>query len=276
MKETRMSERDGYEHGVPCWVDTWRDDVGPAAAFYARIFGWELAGLDPDASQQYVIAKVRGRDVAAIGSPVPTSAQGAPAAWTTYVWVDDADEMAQRAADSGASLLAEPFDSLDGGRLAIIADPAEAVLGLWQPGEHRGAELVNEPSAWSMSYLSTRDPERATQFYGAVFGWETESFGPAVMFRRPGYMGGEPQQPVPRDVVATMLPMGDDAPSDAPAHWAIDFWVADVDDVASKADELGGRVLSPPSEVPGVPMKQSVLADPDGATLSVTQLMVPS
>jgi hypothetical protein len=75
---------------------------------------------------------------------------------------------------------------------------------VWQLGEHRGAEVVNEPGAWAMSLLSTPDAEAATAFYGAVFGWQTEDFGGATMLRLPGYVGGEPQQPVPRDVVAVM------------------------------------------------------------------------
>ena len=108
--------------------------------------------------------------------------------------------------EAGGSILAEPFESLDGGRIAIIADPSGAALGVWRLGEHRGAELVNEPSAWAMSFLASPDPDAAARFYGAVFGWETESFGPATMFRLPGFVGGEPSQPVPRDVVATMMP----------------------------------------------------------------------
>ena len=270
-----MSERDGYEHGVPCWVDTWRDDPAPAAEFYTGIFGWELEGFDPSASEQYVIAKLRGRDVAAIGSPRPPAAKDAPVGWTTYVWVDDAEEIAAKVSKAGGTVLAEPFDSLDGGLLTIIAGPEGAVLGAWQAGDHRGAELVNEPSAWSMSFLSTREPERAKEFYGAVFGWQTESFGPATMFRLPGYVGGEPQQPVPRDVIATMLPLGDDAPGEVPDHWGVDFWVGDVDEVAEKTTALGGRVLSAPTAVPGTQLKQATIADPDGASLSVTQLVVP-
>lgn len=270
-----MSERNGYEHGVPCWVDTWRDDPGPAAAFYAGVFGWELDGLDPAASEQYAIAKVRGRDVAAIGSPRPEGARAAPVGWTTYLWVDDTDDVAAKASEVGGTVLAEPFDSLDGGRLTILADPGGAVFGAWQPGEHRGAELVNEPSAWSMSSLNTGDSERAASFYGAVFGWETESFGPAVMFRLPRYVGGEPTQPVPRDVVAMMFPLGDETADEAPAFWGVDFWVADVDAAAAKTPELGGRVVSPPAELPGAPFKSAVIADPDGATISVSQLLLP-
>ena len=217
-----MSERNGYEHGVPCWVDTWREDVNPAAAFYGEIFGWDVVGAEPAGEDAYAMCTLRERMVAGIGSPLPPAAPKSPAAWTTYVQVDDVDETAAKVRAAGGSVLAEPFDSLDGGRIAIIADPSGAALGVWRLGEHRGAELVNEPSAWAMSFLMSPDPDAAARFYGAVFGWETESFGPATMFRLPGFVGGEPSQPVPRDVVAVMMP----APEGAPPAWGVNFWVA--------------------------------------------------
>ena len=264
-----MSERDGYEHGVPMWIDTWRADVRPAARFYAELFGWEMQGAEEAGTEGYAIGTLRGRDVAGIGAPLPEEAPAEPATWTTYIWVDDVAEVAAKAREAGGSILAEPFDSLDGGRIAIIADPAGAAFGVWQVGEHRGAELVNEPSAWAMSFLSSPDPDAAARFYGAVFGWESESFGPATMFRLPGFVGGEPSQPVPRDVVATMIP----APEGAPAAWAVNLWVTDLDAVATKAKELGGEVISPPAAIEGLPMKEGVIADPEGAVLSVTELL---
>jgi predicted enzyme related to lactoylglutathione lyase len=121
-----------------------------------------------------------------------------------------------------------------------------------------------------MSALVTPDPEGAKSFYGAVFGWQTSSFamGDAemTMWHMPGYEGGEPMQPVPRDVVATMLP-----PNDAPPHWSVDFWVHDVDETAAKAAELGGSVVVPPYE-PLSGFKQAVLADPAGASFSVSKV----
>ena len=60
--------------------------------------------------------------------------------------------------------------------MAVLADPAGAVFCVWQPGEHRGAQVVNEPGAWAMSALLTPDPEGVKDFYGAVFGWESDSF----------------------------------------------------------------------------------------------------
>jgi uncharacterized protein len=245
-----MSERNGFQHGVPCWVDTWQDEA--PAAFYSGLFGWEAQVGDA-----YTLFTHRGLDVAGAGASA-----GATPAWTTYVWVDDADAVAEQVVAAGGRLVAEPFDSLDGGRMAIAADPAGASFGVWQPGEHRGARVVNEPGAWSMSALSTTDPDGAKAFYGSVFGWTTSDFGGWWMFHLAGFVGGEPQQPVARDVVAVMV-------SGEQAAWNLDFWVDDVDAAATRAEELGGAVLSPPADDPVG--RSAVLADPAGAVFGVSR-----
>jgi uncharacterized protein len=273
-----MSERDGFQPGVPCWVDTWQPDADRAAAFYQEVFGWEAEQTTPpDSDRRYVMLRLRDRDVAAVGSPVSEGAPSAPA-WTTYVWVESADETAARAAEAGGEVLGGPDEALDGGRIAVVEDPAGAVIGAWQPGEHRGAQLVNEPGAWSMSLLSTPDTERAKAFYGAVFGWDAEPFelggGDTSLFRLPGFVGGEPPQPVPRDVVGVMMPTaGNGGPGGETARWSVDFWIDDADAAADKATELGGSVVVPPYEV--LSFRQAVLADPQGAAFSVSQLIVP-
>lgn len=70
-----------------------------------------------------------------------------------------------------------------------------------------GAQLVNEPGTWAMSSLHTTDGEGATAFYGSVFGWHPETFGPPeaqmTLWRLPGYVGGQGKwATVPPDVVA--------------------------------------------------------------------------
>jgi hypothetical protein len=247
-----MSERDGYAPGVPCWVDTWQDDADAATAFYTGLFGWDAA------RGEYSLFQLRGRDVAGLGSPY----RGAPS-WTTYVWVDSADDTAAKARAAGGSVVVEPFNSLDGGRMAVIADPAGAVFAAWELGEHRGAQLVNEPGAWSMSGLSTPDPAAGAKFYGDVFGWTTDTFGEYALFRLEGYVGGEPTQPVPRDVIAVMSP-GEQA------GWTPDFWVGDADAAAARAGELGGQVVMGPFDTPVG--RTAVLADPAGAVFSVSRV----
>jgi uncharacterized protein len=262
-----MSERSGFEPGVPCWVDTWQPDADAAARFYGQLLGWETAG---PAGGPFM-CRLRGRDVAFIGER-PSEREQLPVAWTTYVWVDSADETAERVAEAGGSVVLEPFDSVDGGRIVVFADPAGAVLAAWQPGSHRGAELVNEPGAWSWSQLFTTDPDRSKSFYRVVFGWETDAFGEGedapTMFRVPGYLGGEPQQPVSRDVVAGMVRASDGGPP----RWQVDFWVDDVDATVANAEELGGRVVVPAYDSPIA--RQAVLSDPQGAVFSVSKIRI--
>jgi uncharacterized protein len=271
-----MSQRDGFEPGVPCWVDTGQPDPEAAVEFYGHLFGWEFEDRMPaDSPGRYFVAQLRGRDVAAVGSQ-PEQAPQTPM-WNTYIWVDSADEAAAAVKEAGGSALMEPFDVGDAGRMAVLADPAGAAFCVWQPGQAKGAQLVNEPGAWSMSALNTRDPEGAKKFYGAVFGWETDTFdlggAEVTLWRLPGFVGGEPLQPVPRDLVATMAPMSSEQfPEEVPPHWSVDFWVDDVDATAAKATELGGRVVAAPYDIPGAELRQAVLADPQGAAFSVTKV----
>jgi predicted enzyme related to lactoylglutathione lyase len=259
-----VTERDGYGPGVPCWIDTWQPDADAAVAFYTQLFGWEVEDtMPPDVPGKHFMCRLRGRDVAAIAS----RPQAAPAvtAWGTYVWVESADKAAAQAVDAGGAVLMQPFESLDGGRITVLSDPAGAPIGAWEPGTHRGAQLVNEPGAWSMSELTTSDPEGAEAFYGAVFGWETEPFGDElIMWRRPGYVGGEPEQPVPRDVVAAMTP------GEGQAGWSVDFWTGDADAAAETATRLGGAVVAGPFDTPVG--RTAVLADPQGAVFSVSKV----
>jgi predicted enzyme related to lactoylglutathione lyase len=270
-----MSERNGYEAGVPCWVATVQPDPEEAVGFYTALFGWEASDLMPPGSAgSYFLCKLRGRDVAAVvsqhGAPAPPAA-----IWATHVWVDSADEASRQATDAGGSVIGQPFDSPGGGRMAVLADPSGAVFCVWEPTEHRGAQLVNEPGAWAMSQLYTRDPEGSKAFYGAVFGWDTETFAMGdreiSLWRVPGYVGGEPEQPVARDVVGAMAPMSSHQfPEDAPAHWSVDFWVDDADAVADRAGQLGGRVVAAPFATPVG--RTAVLTDPQGAAFSVSKV----
>jgi predicted enzyme related to lactoylglutathione lyase len=119
------------------------------------------------------------------------------------------------------------------------------------------------------------DPDGAKVFYRDVLGWgaETLDLGTAevTLWRLPGYVGGEPGQPVPRDLVATMaLTSGDDASP----RWSVDFWVDDVDATAGRAAQLGGEVVTPPYDIPVAALRQAILADPQGAAFSVTRVTV--
>jgi predicted enzyme related to lactoylglutathione lyase len=276
---------------VPCWVDTAQPDPEAAAGFYGGLFGWEFEDRMPaDSPGRYFVARLRGCDVAAVGSQ-PEGMPPTPM-WSHYIAVESADEAAAKAWDAGGRALMEPFDVLDAGRMAVLADAEGAMFCVWQAKEARGAQLVNEPGTWNFSELNTRDPEGARAFYGAVFGWEAEAAdlgeGDFTMFRRPGYgdyLGeGDPDlrgrlaslgaPPGFEDAVAWLVPMtGDRFPEDTPPHWSITFAVDDADEVADRAATLGGDVLVPPFDAPWVRM--TVLRDPQGAVFTASKFMPP-
>jgi hypothetical protein len=261
-EEEQMSERDTYPAGVPCWVTNLQHDVPAAATFYEALLGWETVS-GPEDVAPYALGRIRGRDVAAIGTvPDPETA----AAWVMEVRVDDLGATVAKVRDAGGTVLQDDVDFTPVGRLGVFEDPQGAVFCAWEAGDREGAQVVNEAGAWSMSALRTSEPTVAAEFYGAVFGWRTEPFGPATMFRKPGYFGGEPSQPVPRDVVAVMLPSSPDEP---PA-WGTDFWVADADAAVETAERMGGRVIEAPYDA--APFRQAVIADCGGAVLTVSQL----
>ena len=257
-----MSTRDDYPAGVPCWVETLQADTRAAAAFYEAVMGWRLVGSDdPDEEDawEYLVARLHGADVAGIG----TRRDGRPPAWFTHVCVDRVETAAERARAAGGTVLDGPLDASPAGRFAVLADPLGAVFCVWEAEIRAGAERINEPGAWAMSALQTPDPERAAAFYGAVFGWRAEAWGPVHLLRLPGYVGGTGEQPVPRDVVAVMLP-------GEAAAWSVDFWIADLEAAIAAAEAAGGRVVVPPHDQPPV-FRSAVLADPEGATFSLSQ-----
>lgn len=255
-----MSERTDYPHGVPNWVTCLTTDLVAARRFYGAVFGWTFNVSD---EHRYAVALLNGREVAGIGLVPPDTAPG----WTMQVCVDDASATAQAAVANGGRLLDGPLDMSPASILAVLADPAGAVVCAAQTVGRFGAELVNEPGAWSMGTLHTAAPQAVTPFYTALFGWGTRDFGPATLYTLPGYVGGEPSQPVPRDVIAVAVP------DPGPPHWAVDFWVTDADAATAAALAHGGAVLSPPTDQQHVPFRQAVLADPDGSAFTVSQLL---
>ncbi len=207
------------------------------------------------------------------------------ATWNTYIWVESADETASKVRDAGGTVLTEPFDVLDAGRMAVFADPAGAAFCVWQAKEHKGARIVNEDGSLNFNGLNTRDVEGAKSFYGSVFGWETlELPGGVEMWTRPGY-GDYLERSNPglrenmaemgapagfEDVVASLNPIGDDQP-DVPPHWGVTFAVDDADATAERAGKLGGKVVMPPFDAPWVRM--TVISDPQGATFTASKFV---
>ncbi len=263
-----MSNITNYRAGVPCWVDTLQPDPKAAVQFYGPLLGWTFdtpVAMPDGLAGEYLAARCDGRLVAGIGQAPP----GLPSAvWTTYVAVVDVDATAARVGGAGGGIIVGPIAHGGEGRLAVLTDPVGVAFGIWQAGVRRGAERVNEPGSWTMSSLHARDCEVSARFYGETFGWRLESapHAPIAFWRLDGRVGGEPGQPMPRDVVGVLAPIDADDPT--PPHWSVAVLVADADATARQAAELGGTVLLAPTDTPG--FRRAVVADPQGGVVAIT------
>jgi predicted enzyme related to lactoylglutathione lyase len=256
-----MSERTSYTPGTPCWVELGTPDIEAAAAFYGELFDWEIPELPNSAELGgYRRAKKDGKDVAGVA---PLMQEGQPPAWTSYISVEDADATAAAVKEAGGSVIAEPMDVMDLGRMAIFADPTGAVFGVWQPGTFPGAGLVNEPGALAWNELGTRDPDAAKAFYGTVFGWGTRDNDMGEMGTYTEWLRGE-------DSIGGMMDVSGRLPDEIPAHWLVYFAVENTDAVLETVKSSGGAVSFGPVDIPAG--RFAIVTDPHGAAFAVIQM----
>ena len=112
---------------------------------------------------------------------------------------------------------------------------------------------------FSWNELITTDVERAMTFYGKLFGWQYEAFPMDEMTYHVIRTGDEETggiMPIPPQA-------GDHRPT-----WGIYVTVDNVDETVKLAEQLGGKIHQPPTDIPGVG-KFAILQDPQGAFISV-------
>ncbi len=243
--------------GEPGWIDLGSSDVNASHAFYTALFGWSV-DLIPDGGG-YGIFRLDGKQVAGVG---PRTSEEAPSAWTMYVLTNDAAAAVEKVTEAGGTVIAPPLEVMTAGTMAIVADPSGAVMGLWQPNEHRGFEVMRVAGAYCWSELNAKDLPSDKLFYWNAFGWDpAESTVPGTNYTEFKLSG---------ESVAGALPMDPEAPPDAPSNWLVYFAVDDADATVAKLTELGGGVHHPASDIPGVG-RFAVVHDPQGAVFAILQ-----
>jgi uncharacterized protein len=262
-----MPQVDSHTPGTIGWVDFVSTDLEAASAFYTGLFGWETEDMPmPGGEGIYRFFRLGGRDAAAGGTmPAAMAAQGIPSHWNVWVAADSADEVVERAGAAGGQVLMEPMTMGPSGRLAMVADPGGAAVGVWQAGEHIGAGVVEEPGAMTWWEVNTRAFEACQGFYGQVFGWAAEDLQAPGINYVTWKLDGR--------TVGGMLEM-DQQWEGISSHWMTYFAVRDTDEAAKRATELGGSVGAPPFDT--AYGRIAVLADPSGGHFSVVTPAQPA
>jgi predicted enzyme related to lactoylglutathione lyase len=251
-----------YEQGVFCWVDLSAHDLEAAKRWYSQLFGWEMTPSD-DPNMPYSMAMQGGKMVAGIGQmPPDMQKNGVPPMWNGYAWVDDCAKVEAAVREAGGKVLMPTMAIADVGTMAFFQDLEGAAFGVWQPGTHRGAQLVNTPNSLCWNELNARDVEQTKAFYGKVLGWTYKAlpmgdFDYTVLQVGTRDNGG-------------IMPMVGPMWEGVPAHWMVYFAVADTDATCEKVEALGGKVCVPPTDISVG--RFAVVNDPQGGMFSVIKL----
>jgi hypothetical protein len=253
-----MPTRDGYPEGVPSWADLATTHLDAAKAFYSALFGWEYSEEETgDPAYKYSMAMQKGLPAAGLGQ----AQEGQPfSVWTTYFAVDDAQATADKVRNAGGSIIMDPVDVMDHGRLGIFGDPTGAVFGVWETGSHHGAAIVNEHGAMNWNELQTDDIDTALAFYANVLG-HTHETSEGVSGPYTAVSAGD------RVIAGAMTKPA----AEIPNNWGVYFAVDDASRAIETALANGGEKIYGPMTIEEVGIFAG-LTDPTGAVFTVIEL----
>lgn len=252
-----MSDGKRYPGRVQ-WRELMTTDVERAKGFYGELLPWRFKTEDMGEGFLYTLISVGDKQIGGLFERPP--GVPAPSHWSSYVSVDDVDAAAKKAQQLGGKLLKEPMDVPNVGRMAAIQDPDGAVIWAYRgamddsgPGRPNGGEFCWET-------LVAKDTTRAKQFYGEVFGWQALD-APMPLFTVDG---------TPDGMVADFQ-----TAQNMPPCWITYVVIQDLPAMRERATKLGGNVLVPKIDVPGVG-SFALVADPTGGVLGLFEPAMPN
>ena len=245
---------------APIWLDLSSSDAAGARDFYSTLFGWKV-DVNPDPQYGgYGLAKLGGKDVAGIG---PKLDPNGPSAWMIYIGTGNADESIKKITAAGGKVIVEPMQVGPQGRMVVIQDPTGAFLGLWEPGQMKGAQVMQAPNSFAWAELNARGIDKATSFYQKAFGWSDKK---SDMAEGPPYHEFQ----IKGESVSGGMEMNPMVPQEVPSYWMPYFGVEDVEKAHQKAVAAGGTEMLPPQDFPGG--RFSILQDPQGAAFGLMKM----
>lgn len=239
------------------WHELITPDPKAALGFYGELFGWRATEMDMGPHGKYNILKSGDTDVG--GATTPPPGGKVPPSWLAYASVHDVDEAAKKAVAHGGKVMSQPTTIPNVGRFAVLVDPQGAALAAFK-GDSERPELEGPPAVGTFCWdeLLTSDPAAALRFYKEIYGWtvEEKDMGPMgtynILKRGERQSGGVMKSPMPH----------------VPPNWLSYVAVADVDASAKRASGLKGKIVVPPSDIPGIG-RFSIVQDPQGASLAL-------
>jgi len=237
------------------WFEHVSADPTRAQGFLGELFNWTTRAM-PTPGGSYTLITL-GDEM--IGGYPTTKAAPGKGHWVSHLQVTDTRASAKQVASLGGKVLVEPVD-MGMGIYALVADPQGGQFALWQPAKADGTgDYKQANGAFCWNELVSDDPDASIKFYSAIGGFTVKTQQMAMGTYHMLESDGKPRA----GIMKKPMP-------EAPHGWIPYVTVASADGTGDKAKKLGGAVILPPVDVPGVG-RLAILADPSGATLGILQ-----
>lgn len=241
------------------WAELITRDVGLAAEFYGRVFGWTFETFGPENDlETYTLVLANGEPIGGMlydRSDKPTQKS---ARWVGLISVADAKAARGQVERGGGRTLVKPRKFGARGEAALFTDPEGAMFGVIRSASGDPEDWLGAENTWLWAELWADDPLAMGSFY--------QSIGAYELLRDPF--------PQARGVFhlasAGYARAGIRAkPIDVPSTWIPYVRVADVERIVSLARAAGAQVVMEPVRVRGT--TAALLLDPSGAPFAVAE-----
>lgn len=250
------------DRGRFVWYDLNTTDPEGAQKFYTDVVGWGATQWENSGNIPYTMWTVGEQTIGGVMQlPAEAQAGGAPSHWISYISTPDVDATVEKATGLGANVMVPPMDIPTVGRFAVLTDPQGAIIATFAPsGDMPGNPGPPTTGFFSWHELATTDPDKAFDFYSALFGWkktDAMDMGDMGLYQMYG-VGEEP--------LGAMMRKPAEMPG--PSAWLYYVLVADIDAAVAKVKAGGGRILNGPMDIPdGGRIAQAM--DPQGAMFAL-------
>ncbi len=245
------------------WYDLFTEDIEMAADFYRQLFGWTLSDAAGGSGQvkDIYLGGVPIGNMLAMENKHPDSTESR---WLSYVSVNDLQNAITAAQNNGAQIHLPERDLPERGRIAIIIDPAGAILGLVESPQGVAPDDTGfTTNGWLSSELWTSSVADAETFYAALLGFEIETTTNVAGGQYRFWVRNERRR-------AGLVEIKWEG---VEPDWLAYVAVEDAAGTAARAKELGGRILLEPNEQARAG-RVGIIADPTGAVFAVQELPI--
>jgi predicted enzyme related to lactoylglutathione lyase len=221
------------------WQDLMTDDIAKSRAFYEQLLGWRFEQTTR-LGRPYLIAHLASNStpIAGIAQVARKQPDQPITQWLSYLSVGDVDAVSKRLTGAGAQVLVAPTD-IRSSRAAVAVDPQGAPIGLVELGSDVrlpvGGQSAEIGTFFWRDYL-TKDVDAARTFYTdlAGLGATRQTRQDSLLHYVLTSAGSAP--------VGGVVPVGE---REIRPHWLPHIRVNDPAAMATRAEQLGGRILLP-------------------------------